>query len=167
VAETVATLDQISGGRVDFGSARGISRSEPEGFRVDPHTTRDEWRESLEMIVRAWEDGEFSWKRERFDIPPCSVVPKPVQDPHPPLWMACTSVDTHRLAGELGLGLLSFTVMAPLEDLRVRMDAYRDGLSRAQPIGKRANPQAATYTQIHCADTDEQAQENARAGIEW
>lgn len=167
VAEMVASLDQISGGRVEFGTARGVSRDEPEGFQVDPRATRDEWREGLEMAIKAWEDGEFSWKSDRFDIPPCKVVPKPYQEPHPPIWMACTSKDTHRLAGELGLGLLSFTVMAPLDDLADRVATYKDALTRATPLGKFINPQVATYTQIHCAETDEEAAENAAAGVEW
>jgi len=71
------------------------------------------------------------------------------------------------LAGELGLGLLSFTIGVPPEELAERIKTYRDAQTRAVPIGKFANQRAATFTMVHCADTTEQAYEEARESFEW
>jgi alkanesulfonate monooxygenase SsuD/methylene tetrahydromethanopterin reductase-like flavin-dependent oxidoreductase (luciferase family) len=95
------------------------------------------------------------------------VHPKPIQQPHPPLWVATSSEPSHVLAGELGLGLLSFTIGVPPEDLAVRIEGYRAAQKRAQPIGKFLNPRAATFTMVHCADTNEQAYDEARESFEW
>lgn len=166
-AEAVATLDQISGGRCEFGTGRGISRDELEGMAVDPHRTRDEWRESLDMIVKCWEDEQFSWNSDRFQIPPRDVIPKPVQQPHPPLWMAGTSYDSHTLAGELGLGLLSFQLLTPLDDLAHRIELYRQGIARCtDPIGKFVNDRAAAFTPVYCGESDEEAREVAGRAVE-
>ena len=93
--------------------------------------------------------------------------PKPLQQPHPPLWVASTSPDSHEMAGRNGLGLLSFTIGVPPEELAARIQLYRDGLKEAKPIGKFVNPRAATFTMVHCADTNEQARQNAAESIVW
>jgi alkanesulfonate monooxygenase SsuD/methylene tetrahydromethanopterin reductase-like flavin-dependent oxidoreductase (luciferase family) len=95
------------------------------------------------------------------------VIPKPLQRPHPPLWVASTSPESHELAGSRGLGLLSFTVGVPPEDLKGRVDLYRKGISVAKPIGKFVNDRAATFTMVHCAETTAEAMENARDSIQW
>ena len=99
----MATLDLLSGGHVEFGTGRGLSRHELEGFGVDPHKAREEWQESLQMIVKCWEDEDFSWDSPSFQIPPGSVIPKPVQQPHPPALDGRGGArHPHRVAGELG-----------------------------------------------------------------
>ena len=100
-------------------------------------------------------------------MPPRRLHPKPLQQPHPPLWVASTSPDSHVLAGELGLGLLSFTIGVSPEDLAERLKLFRDAQTRAQPIGKFVNPRAATFTMVHCAETDEQAFAEAAESFEW
>jgi alkanesulfonate monooxygenase SsuD/methylene tetrahydromethanopterin reductase-like flavin-dependent oxidoreductase (luciferase family) len=81
--------------------------------------------------------------------------------------VASTSPESHVIAGELGLGLLSFTIGVPPEELATRLEMFRDAQTRAQPIGKFANTTAATFTMVHCADTDEQAYAEAAASFEW
>jgi len=71
------------------------------------------------------------------------------------------------MAGRNGLGLLSFTIGVPPEELAARIQLYRQGLAEAKPIGKFVNPRAATFTMVHCADTDEQARQNAAESIVW
>jgi alkanesulfonate monooxygenase SsuD/methylene tetrahydromethanopterin reductase-like flavin-dependent oxidoreductase (luciferase family) len=160
-AENAATLDLISGGRVDFGTGRGISRDELEGFGVDPRKSRQEWRESVDMIVKCWGDEKFSWDSESFKIPPRDVVPKPFQDPHPPLWLAATSPESHVIAGELGMGLLAFVVMVPLDEVARRLGLYREAIKEAKPVGHTVNEQAGIFTQIYCGESDEEAYETA------
>jgi alkanesulfonate monooxygenase SsuD/methylene tetrahydromethanopterin reductase-like flavin-dependent oxidoreductase (luciferase family) len=167
-AEAVATLDLISKGRVEFGTGRGFTRDEIEGFGNDPQKSRDEWQESLEMILKCWEDETFSWSSPNHVVPPRDVVPKPRQDPHPPIWMACTGPDSHRVAGELGLGLLSFTVMVPIDEVTRRIGIYREGLSNCtSPVGKFVNDRVACFSVGYCGETDEEAKEAAGASVEW
>jgi alkanesulfonate monooxygenase SsuD/methylene tetrahydromethanopterin reductase-like flavin-dependent oxidoreductase (luciferase family) len=157
-AEAVATLDQMSDGRVEFGTGRSFSRQELEGFGIDPSGTRLEWEESLRMIVKMWEDDVFSWDSPTFAIPPCQVVPRPVQQPHPPLWLAGSGPETHSLAGEMGVGLLAFSIFTPLDDLAARLQLYREGLARCtKPIGRSINRRAAPFSLIYCGETDADA----------
>ena len=166
-AEAAAVLDLISNGRLEFGTGRSATRAELEGFGIAPDDTRELWREALEMIVGAWTQDVFSWQGRRFQIPPRRVIPKPLQEPHPPLWCAATSPESHGTVGENGLGLLSFTIGVPPEDLAGRIKLYRDGLARAVPIGKFVNPRAATFTMVHCARTNAEAREDAAESFQW
>jgi len=109
----------------------------------------------------------FEWQGEHFHMPPRTVLPKPMQQPHPPLWMAGTSDESHRLAGSLGLGLLSFTLLVPPSELGRRVGLYREALASARPIGRFSNPQAAAYTLVHCAATDEEARRNVEEELLW
>ncbi len=166
-AEAAAVLDVISGGRLEFGTGRSATRMELEGFGIQPDETRSMWEEALRMIVGAWTDDEFSWQGKHFQFPLRRVLPKPIQEPHPPLWAATTSPKSHELVGRLGLGLLSFTIGVPPEDLGERIALYRKGLAQAEPVGKFVNARAATFTMVHCAETHREAQEDARASFEW
>jgi len=166
-AEAAAVLDLISNGRLELGTGRSATRAELEGFGIEPDDTRGLWREALEMIVGAWTEDVFSWHGKRFRIPPRRVIPKPLQEPHPPLWCAATSPETHGSVGENGLGLLSLTIGVPPEDLAGRIKLCHDGVARAKPIGKFVNPRAATFMMVHCARTNEEARGDAAASFEW
>ncbi|MCU1460566.1 MAG: class flavin-dependent oxidoreductase [Acidimicrobiales bacterium] len=168
-AESVAVLDLISDGRVEFGTGRSSTRMELEGFDVSPHETRAMWSEALDHIVAAWTeeyyqaDGEY-WKMGA----PRRVQPKPRQQPHPPIWGATSSPDGHYEMGKHGVGLCSFTVGVPPEELVGRVELYRKGLSECtKPAGKFVNDQAATFTMVHCAPTKEEAYEVGRESFEW
>ena len=166
-AEGAAVLDLISDGRVEFGTGRSSTRAELEGFGIDPQRTRELWEEALDVIVAAWTNDVFEWNGKAFRFPPRRVIPKPLQDPHPPLWGATSSPDSHRIMGEKGMGLLSFTIGTPPEELKQRIDLYRDGLTRARPVGKFVNGRAATFTMVHCAETKAAARADAATSFEW
>ena len=104
VAERAAVLDIVSDGRMDLGTGRSTTLIEMDGFEVDPETTKAQWREAIGMIPRMWTEDPFSHSGEFYNIPPRSVIPKPVQDPHPPMWMACSQPASFGEAGELGVG---------------------------------------------------------------
>jgi alkanesulfonate monooxygenase SsuD/methylene tetrahydromethanopterin reductase-like flavin-dependent oxidoreductase (luciferase family) len=167
VAEMAATLDCLSDGRLEFGTGRSATRAELEGFGIDPADTRGMWEEALDVVVGAWTSDVFEWRGRHFAVPPRRVHPKPLQKPHPPLWVASTSPESHGLAGRKGLGLLSFTIGVPPEELAGRIQLYRDGLAEAKPAGKFVNPRAATFTMVHCADTNEEARRNAAESVVW
>jgi alkanesulfonate monooxygenase SsuD/methylene tetrahydromethanopterin reductase-like flavin-dependent oxidoreductase (luciferase family) len=166
-AEAAAVIDLISDGRLEFGTGRSSTRAELEGFGIDPEQTRALWDEALAMVVGAWTQDVFEWHGPRFDFPPRRVIPKPLQKPHPPLWVASTSPESHELAGRRGLGLLSFTLGVPPEDLGERLRLYRKGLAEATPAGKFVNERAATFTMVHCAETTAEAMANARDSFQW
>jgi alkanesulfonate monooxygenase SsuD/methylene tetrahydromethanopterin reductase-like flavin-dependent oxidoreductase (luciferase family) len=167
VAEMAAALDIICDGRLEFGTGRSATRLELEGFGIDPDQTRGMWEEALQVVIGAWTEDVFSWEGRHFKVPPRSVHPKPIQKPHPPLWMASTSPESHELAGHNGLGLLSFTIGVPPEELAARIELYRKGLAQAKPVGKFVNPRAATFTMVHCAESDEEARQNAAESVVW
>jgi alkanesulfonate monooxygenase SsuD/methylene tetrahydromethanopterin reductase-like flavin-dependent oxidoreductase (luciferase family) len=166
-AEQAAALDILSDGRLEFGTGRSATRAELEGFGIDPGRTRQLADEALEVIVGAWTNDEFEWHGESFDLPRRRVVPKPIQAPHPPIWQASTSIDGHKSVGERGLGLLSFTVAHPIDGLAERLDLYRDGLKHATPVGRAVNDRAGVFTLVHCAETTQQAYDEAGDAFLW
>ncbi len=163
IAERIATLDILSHGRVEMGTGRSITPQELGGFGIPYNETRARWEESLDIITTIWKskDGTFSYKGKYFDIPERTVVPMPIQKPHPPIWVACTSKETHVVAGKKGLGLLSFTLLVAPEELGRRVQMYRDALKEAEPPGAFINNKAGAFSLVHCADTDKQAYEEA------
>src|SRR5207253_2515754 len=107
-AEMAALLDCVCDGRLEFGTGRSATRDELEGFGIDPQETRGMWEEALEVIVGAWTTDVFSWEGTHFRVPPRRVLPKPLQKPHPPLWMASTSPASHEIEGQKGRELGSY-----------------------------------------------------------
>jgi len=158
IAERIAMLDLVSGGRVEFGSGESSSEAELGGFGVDRETKRDAWLEGLEVAVRCMTETPFGGVDGRFvTMPPRNVVPKPVQKPHPPLWVACSRRDTILLAAEKGIGALSFAFVEP-EEARQWVDDYETVLrERCVPVGLSVNPQVACVTPMMCARSEEDA----------
>ena len=150
-AERVATLDLISGGRVEFGSGESGSEAELAGFLVDPATKRDAWLEGLQVALRCMTETPFSGVDGRFvQMPPRNVVPKPMQRPHPPLWVACSRRDTILLAAEKGIGALTFAFIDPEEANKWVSDYEQTLAERCVPVGLAVNPNIACVTQMMC-----------------
>jgi alkanesulfonate monooxygenase SsuD/methylene tetrahydromethanopterin reductase-like flavin-dependent oxidoreductase (luciferase family) len=118
-AERIAMLDVLSGGRMDVGAGRGATLQEMSAFGVKPEDTYAQMQESLRIIANCWREDEFEW-HGLLDIDPHPILPRPVQDPHPPLYMACTKKDTVRMAAELGVGalVLGFAGAAEIREMR-------------------------------------------------
>jgi alkanesulfonate monooxygenase SsuD/methylene tetrahydromethanopterin reductase-like flavin-dependent oxidoreductase (luciferase family) len=167
-AESVAVLDLISNGRVDLGTGRSSTRPELEGFGISPRDTRAMWQEAIGHVVGCWTNDEYEFQGEHWSMPKRRVLPKPMQKPHPPLWGATSSEDGHRQVGELGLGLCSFAVGVSPEQVKEKIDIYREAIGRCeQPIGAYVHDQASTFTMAVCAPTREEAWETARESFEW
>ena len=165
-AEMAATLDIMSRGRLDFGTGRSASAIELEGFGIDPSTTRAQWDEALRMIPKMWTQEEFSWDSPTFKVPPRNVLPKPVQKPHPPLWMSGTQPESAVLAGERGVGFMHFSLSDPVGmDQKVR--SYREAIARAQPVGSFINEQFAAFTILFCGADDADATARGGTGATW
>src|SRR6266540_3210591 len=108
VAERVSTLDLLSNGRVDLGMGESGSNTELEPFGRDKETKRDVWEEALRALIPMFTQDRAEFHGAYFDFPERNVLPKPRQKPHPPLWVACTQLDTIPYAARLGLGALGF-----------------------------------------------------------
>jgi alkanesulfonate monooxygenase SsuD/methylene tetrahydromethanopterin reductase-like flavin-dependent oxidoreductase (luciferase family) len=128
VAERVATLDILSGGRVDLGVGRGATFQEMGAFNIAMEDTLDQMVEAISMIPKMWRDEDFEWHGKLLDVPPRPIIPKPMQTPHPPLYMACSREDTLRLAAELGLGALAMGWGGP-EDTMVKRKIYDEAIA--------------------------------------
>jgi alkanesulfonate monooxygenase SsuD/methylene tetrahydromethanopterin reductase-like flavin-dependent oxidoreductase (luciferase family) len=152
VAERIATLDLISGGRVDFGTGESSSQMELGGFGVDRRQKRAQWAEALDVVTRMMVEEPFAGHRGRFlSVPPRNVVPKPRQKPHPPLWVACSRRDTILLAARCGIGALSFSFVEP-EEARRWVDDYHAILASEEcvPVGFAVNPNVAVVLPFMC-----------------
>jgi alkanesulfonate monooxygenase SsuD/methylene tetrahydromethanopterin reductase-like flavin-dependent oxidoreductase (luciferase family) len=167
-AESVAMLDNLSDGRVEFGTGRSATRAELEGFGIDPRETREMLSEAIDHIVGCWTEDEHAFEGKYWSMPKRRVLPRVVQDPHPPIWSATTSLDGHYGVGKMGVGLLSFAVGVPPEDLIPRVEAYRKGQADCvKPKGKVRNDRVVTFTMAHCAATNEQAFAEAEESMVW
>jgi hypothetical protein len=151
-AERVAMLDLVSNGRVEFGSGESSSEAELGGFGIEQITKRDQWREGLEVAIRCMTEAPFTGHEGTYvSVPPRNVVPKPVQKPHPPLWVACSRRDTILLAAELGIGALTFAFIDPEEAVHWINDYETTLANKGVPIGKAVNANVACVTPMMCA----------------
>ena len=166
VAERAAALDIVSNGRLELGTGRSITEQELGGFGIDPADSRPMWEEAIRMIPKMWTQETFSWEGDYFVVPPRNVIPKPIQKPHPPMWMACTQPDSFRIAGECGLGALSFGFIAP-GVLEASLNIYRQNVANAKPVGEFVNNQFAATTMALVAPTDEEAIEYGKPGADF
>jgi alkanesulfonate monooxygenase SsuD/methylene tetrahydromethanopterin reductase-like flavin-dependent oxidoreductase (luciferase family) len=125
VAERVATLDLISGGRVEFGTGESSSAAELGGFLIERERKREMWYEQLDAITRMFVETPFAGLDGEFvQMPPRNVIPKPMQKPHPPLWVACSRRETIHLAARAGIGALSFSFVEPGDAAKWVNDYY-------------------------------------------
>ena len=133
VAERIGVLDIVSNGRVEFGTGRATTMDEILGFGMTPDRDASAMgrggRDDSAHVAR----GPFTHHGKYWSVEhPVSVVPKPVQKPHPPMWVACTNPVTFELAAQKGLGALCFTLGVELRDVAPRIKLYRDTIKRAQ-----------------------------------
>jgi alkanesulfonate monooxygenase SsuD/methylene tetrahydromethanopterin reductase-like flavin-dependent oxidoreductase (luciferase family) len=154
-AERIATLDILSNGRVEFGGGRATSHEELDGFDVDPAITQRQWAEALEIIPRMWMEDYFEYESDLIRIPRRQITPKPVQQPHPPMWAASTQPSSIQFAGEHGLGVLGFGISDINSIDFVKM--YKEALKKAKPAGGVINDRFAVLRIALCAPTDDEA----------
>ena len=124
VAERIAVLDILSNGRIDFGTGRSSTWTELGGFYGDPDMTKQSWSEYVETIPRMWASPLFSHQGVTFSVPERQILPRPVQQPHPPMWVAVSSPGTEIDAAERGLGWLGVN-FSGYDALAVRIAKYR------------------------------------------
>ena len=157
VAERIATLDLVSDGRVDFGTGESAARIELEGFGISLDDKRGMWRETTEQVANMLAMDPYpGFEGEYFSMPCRNLVPKPVQRPHPPLWLACSNRETIHTAAKLGMGALTFAFVDPAEAKKWVDDYYTTLKNECEPIGHAINPNVAMVTGFSChPDADE------------
>jgi alkanesulfonate monooxygenase SsuD/methylene tetrahydromethanopterin reductase-like flavin-dependent oxidoreductase (luciferase family) len=157
-AERLATLDLVSNGRVEFGSGESSSEAELGGFGIDYGEKRDQWKEGLEVAIRCMTETPFGGHDGKFvSLPPRNVVPKPVQKPHTPLWVACSRRDTILLAAEHGMGALTFAFIDPEEAEHWVADYRQTMAEKCVPIGQSVNTDIACVSPMMCARDEDEA----------
>jgi alkanesulfonate monooxygenase SsuD/methylene tetrahydromethanopterin reductase-like flavin-dependent oxidoreductase (luciferase family) len=162
VAERVATLDLLSGGRVELGLGEGQGPVELHPFGARVRDKREVWEEAVRALVPCFTQDAWEWHGKHFDFPSRNVIPKPLQKPHPPLWVACSNIQTIADAGRWGMGALGFQFVSP-DAARAWVNKYYVNLTRhpAKLADYPTNPNIAMVSGFMCAPTDAEAQERA------
>jgi alkanesulfonate monooxygenase SsuD/methylene tetrahydromethanopterin reductase-like flavin-dependent oxidoreductase (luciferase family) len=145
VAEAAATLDLVSGGRVELATGETSAGGELAAFGIDRDSARAQWAETLDVVARMMVEAPFAGADGRFvTMPARNVVPKPLQKPHPPLWVTCSRRAMFRLAAEKGLGALGLAFIEP-DEAEAWVDEYYEiiGSERCVPAGFAVNPNVA------------------------
>lgn len=155
IAEEVATLDHISGGRLDFGIGRSAFPSVYLGFGMDYDESRDRFSECLEVILKSWTEERFSYQGEYYQYDNLCVVPKPLQSPHPPIRVGATSVETFALVGRMGYPIfINPSRVSSLSDLVPMIKEFREARIDA---GYPAEVDVGLRVPVYVAETKEQA----------
>jgi len=158
VAERAAVLDILSGGRLELGTARSSTWTELGGFAADPDLTKAWWREYVEILPRMWTETAFSFSGLSCTVPERNVLPKPVQDPHPPMWVTVTTPGTELDAADRGLGCLGVAAVSYDEQER-RTAEYHRRIANCDPVVSLVNPSVTTQNFLYCDESLDRAAE--------
>ena len=172
-AGKIATLDILTQGRVDFGLGRGVQHVEAEALGVSMDDSREIFAEHLEVVLKAWTQEKFTHRGVHYDIPEnlrdargreISIIPKPVQKPYPPVWIAAVSSDTPDIIGKMGHGLLLASHYGTFEDIEGSIKQYRAAFKQA---GHSHKPRIGVLSELYVDTTQKQAQEVAEECYVW
>ncbi|MGH9185943.1 MAG: LLM class flavin-dependent oxidoreductase [Acidimicrobiales bacterium] len=162
VAERVSTLDLVSDGRVELGLGEGSTTTELHPFDRRFRDKREVWEDAVKALIPMFGDGGVEYHGTHFDFPLRNVLPKPLQKPHPPLWVACSQRDTIESAGGWGMGALGFQFVSADEAhawVAAYYNAYTKRLDRIADYA--TNPNIAVVCGFMCCPTDEEAHQKA------
>jgi alkanesulfonate monooxygenase SsuD/methylene tetrahydromethanopterin reductase-like flavin-dependent oxidoreductase (luciferase family) len=162
VAEKVACLDLVSNGRVEFGMGEGASVTELGPFDRQMDDKQAVWEDAVRCILPMFTHEGWEYDGPYFKFPLRNVLPKPVQKPHPPLWVACSQLETIELAGRCGIGALGFQFLSA-EMAHAWVHAYYNAfVKRQQKLADyQSNCNIAMVSYFMCAETDEEARRRA------
>lgn len=161
IAERAAALDLISQGRLELGTARSSTWTELGGFRADPDMTKKTWDEFVRVLPKMWTQDNFEWNGTSFSMPERNVLPKPYQDPHPPMWVTVTSPGTEIDAADRGIGSLGVAAVS-FDQQERRTKEYHRRIELCDPVGGFVNDRVHTMNYLYC---HEDYREAARVGL--
>ena len=130
LAEDFATLDVLSKGRAIFGIGRGSISSHFKGFGIDQEEGRQRFEEAVDFILQAWTNDPFTFNGRHYRAQDLSIVPKPHQKPHPPVYVASNSADTFELVADMGHNILVAPIIATTEGVQTGLEVYRKTLAK-------------------------------------
>ena len=165
-ASRMATLDILSHGRVDVGIGRTGYPYQLTPYGAGLKDTRGMWVEYAQVLPKIWTEEVVSHEGQYYQIPPREVLPKPLQKPHPPIWSACASEETTRLAGELGLGALVGSEGGP-EKVAGVLELYNKTVKASRPTGIHVNSQNALMTAGYCHESRKVVEERGTELVAW
>ncbi len=164
LAEEIALLDILSGGRVNWGAGRGFDAREFRVFAVPAHESQSRFHEAVDIVIRAWTDELLTYRGEFFSFEDVELLPKPLQRPHPPVWIAAGSPEATRWAATAGHSILIGPHSTPAE-IAGQRELYRRELeNHGHRFEGRVIP-VARFLAI--APNDSEAAEVARQGARW
>ena len=158
VAEEIATLDQLSGGRVDIGFGRGYQNYEFERFGLDLEQAKNRWDESLDIILNALKGQAFSYEGKHYKVPDTMVFPQPLQTPHPPIWIVAQSPYALEAAVRRGFNVLTGGFGVTVEHLAAFGKMFEEVCAKVQPPLK---PRVGVQRAIYVAKSDADARDAA------
>jgi alkanesulfonate monooxygenase SsuD/methylene tetrahydromethanopterin reductase-like flavin-dependent oxidoreductase (luciferase family) len=166
VAEQIATIDILTNGRVELGTGRGSGSTEVNTFGLRNEQTREMWEEAIRAIPKMWTQDLFSWEGKHFSVPERCILPKPVQKPHPPLWVTASNPGTVETAAEMGLGVAMFSFSDP-QVLAPLVEIYKAKIQNAKPVGAFVNNKIMAIAPALCLEDGDEARTLYAAWPAW
>lgn len=161
LAEEAATLDHISKGRLIFGIGRSSFPKSYQGYGVPYSESRDIFQESLEIILKAWNDEKLNHKGKYYEFEDVSVMPQPYQTPHPPIVIAANTPDTFPVVGTQGFPLATGLRGSDIKNTGKSLQLYKDAWKAA---GHPGEPEIYMRIPVYVHENPELARENPRQG---
>lgn len=156
IAEQAAVTDILSDGRLEFGVGRGTAPVHYAGYDIPQEESRERFEEALDFVIGAWTEKQFSTQGKYYRARELTVVPRPIQTPHPPVRIAANSPDTFPLAARRNLPIFATPLINPPDKLKEGLAVYRSTL----PAGD-----TALAFPVHVAPSREQARKDVEAGL--
>lgn len=160
IAEDAATVDHLSQGRLDFGIGRSGLPGHYEGFNVANSESKERFRETFEILVKAWTEDRFSYEGRFYQYHDVCIMPKPYQKPHPPIVMAATSEETYAAVGRMGYPLFVAARTTSIPDVKSYLAGYREAWKAAGHPGR---GEVSMIVPVYVADTAARARDEAEA----
>ena len=167
VAERIATLDLVSNGRVEFGTGEGATSTEIDGFGTRREDKKAAWEEATRECLRMMTTTPYpGFEGDYFSMPERNIVPKPLQKPHPPVWVAASRLETVMVGARLGMGAMGVGFETP-EEAQERVSRYYELIRNCRPIGKAINPALAAGGNMMMGRTNEEAMQRGLRGAQF
>jgi alkanesulfonate monooxygenase SsuD/methylene tetrahydromethanopterin reductase-like flavin-dependent oxidoreductase (luciferase family) len=168
VAERIAALDLVSNGRVEFGTGEGATITEIAGFGTRREDKKEAWEEATRECLRMLTLNPYpGYEGIHFSMPARNIVPKPVQKPHPPVWVASSRLETVMVGARLGIGALGVGFETP-EEAQERVTRYYELIRNCRrPLGAAINPALAAGGNLMLAKTNEEALARGLRGAQF
>lgn len=162
-AQDYATVDLLSDGRLNFGVGRGLFKGEFDGYGIPWAEAEERFNESLDIILGAWRGEPFSYEGKFYRVPEVTIMPSPVQKPHPPLWQPCLSPSTMEKAVRRGITPILGASLTPLLDMKEKFQQLDVVMKRYG----RTDLHKVAHPFIYISDTNQQAREEVKEAVEW